>query len=245
MKIVICDDQKAFLDAAKEQILHICQSNRIPASVDCFSDPYLLIDAFNNKLCDYDLVLLDIDMPRMNGKQCAKILREHNKHFKLIFITSYKEEVFTSFEYDISGFIPKTMMKNYLKDELLRVFQKIQDEQEKWLKFDIKSEKEGNCTLKIPVSDILYFESINRKVYLHSLKFVYQIRNLGFENLKKSMFNYDFIEIHRLCIVNLRCIYSVEEEFIVLDNHEELPVSRRNQKSVMGMFSNFIRQELE
>lgn len=244
MRIAICDDQKEFLLSAKEQITSICRLERIPIQIECFFNPKNLIKAFSENEYDYDLVLLDIDMPEMNGKECAQKLRTFNKHFKLIFITSYKEEVYTSFDYNISGFIPKFMLQNCIYHELKRVFSQIAEEQKQWIPFEIKSDKGEYIKIKFPIADIMFFESINRKIYIHTLKNIYVLRYSGFENLKKSMYAYNFIEIHRLCIVNLDCIYKIKDDSLELENHESLPISRRHTKQVMQSFTNYLRQDL-
>lgn len=244
MKIAICDDQKEFLLFVKEQISSICRLERIPIQIECFLNPNNLIKAFSDSEKCYDLVLLDIDMPEMNGKVCARKLRSFNKHFKLIFITSYKEEVYTSFDCNISGFIPKSMLENRIYHELKRVFTQITEEQKQWIPFEIKSDNGEYIKIKFPISDIMFFESINRKIYIHTLKNIYVLRRSGFENLKKSMYDYNFIEIHRLCIVNLGCIYKIKDDSLELDNHESLPISRRHTKQVIQYFTNYLRQDL-
>lgn len=242
MRVAVCDDQGDFLLIAERQILSICKRNRIPVSVKCFVNPYDLIDAFSKN--EFDLVLLDIDMPQMSGKECARKLRTYNKYFKLIFVTSYKDEVYTSFEYDISSFIPKTMMNERMESEFLRIYEQLQIEREKWLPFEIKTDNDENSEVKLPVSDIMYFECVNRKIYLHTLKRVYSLRGIGFEKLKENMSLFNFVEIHRLCIVNLSCIFSVKDNELEMDNNEKLPISRRNSKQVMGAFTEYLKKEL-
>lgn len=242
MRVAVCDDQVDFLQVAEKQILSICNKNRIPVSINCFLNPHDLISSFSKN--EFDLVLLDIDMPQMSGKECARKLRTYNKYFKLIFVTSYKDEVYTSFEYDISSFIPKTMMNRRMESELLRIYEQLQIERKKWLPFEIKNENDENSEVKLPISDIMYFECVNRRIYLHALRKVYLLRGIGFEKLKENMSSLNFVEIHRLCIVNLGCVYSVKDNELEMDNNEKLPISRRNNKHVMSVFTEYLKKEL-
>ncbi|MCH5296098.1 MAG: response regulator transcription factor [Ruminococcus sp.] len=244
MRIAICDNENDFLAFAKKQIEIICKRNRIPVYVECFLTAATLINDFAKNEFDFDLVLLDIDMPNINGKQCAKILRNYNKHFKLIFVTSYQEEVYTSFDYNISGFIPKSMLNERMGIEIQRIYKQIQEEKKLWMPFKINLDNGLSSTIKIPVSDIIYFESVNRKIYLHTLKNTYSLNYSGFEKLKAYMMKYNFIEIHRLCIVNVSCIFIVSNFELELDNHEKLPISRRNYKKVVENFTKYLKQDL-
>lgn len=244
VRIAVCDDENEFLVFAKKQIEIVCKRHRIPVSVECFISASSLINAFSKNEFDFDLVLLDIDMPNINGKKCARMLRTYNKHFKLIFVTSYKEEVYTSFDYNISGFIPKSMLDDRIEIEIQRINEQIQEEKKLWMPFKINFENGLSSTIKIPLSDIMYFESLNRKIYLHTLKNTYSLNYSGFEKLKNYMINYNFFEIHRLCIVNISCIFVVSNFELELDNHEKLPVSRRNYKKVLENFTNYLKQDL-
>jgi two-component system response regulator ArlR len=54
--------------------------------VDTFNDPGSALFAF--KPCHYDLAILDVKMPWMNGFQLCKKLREIDKKLKICFLTA-------------------------------------------------------------------------------------------------------------------------------------------------------------
>src|SRR5436190_21973326 len=62
--------------------------------VDAFNDPLLALEAFKEKK-SYDLALLDIKMPKMNGFELCKEIRKVNDKVKVCFATAFdiqKEE---------------------------------------------------------------------------------------------------------------------------------------------------------
>ena len=62
--------------------------------VDAFNDPLLALEAFKEKK-SYDLALLDIKMPNMNGFELCKEIRKVNDKVKVCFATAFdiqKEE---------------------------------------------------------------------------------------------------------------------------------------------------------
>jgi DNA-binding response OmpR family regulator len=62
--------------------------------VDAFNDPLLALEAFKEKK-SYDLALLDIKMPKMNGFELCQEIRKVNDKVKVCFATAFdiqKEE---------------------------------------------------------------------------------------------------------------------------------------------------------
>lgn len=65
--------------------------------VDMIEKARFHIDEFHsgqellNSGMHYDIILLDIDMPEMNGLDTARLLRQKDKNVKLIYITNYSD----------------------------------------------------------------------------------------------------------------------------------------------------------
>lgn len=62
--------------------------------VDAFNDPLLALESFKEKK-SYDLALLDIKMPKMNGFELCREIRKVNDKVKVCFATAFdiqKEE---------------------------------------------------------------------------------------------------------------------------------------------------------
>jgi two-component system, OmpR family, response regulator ChvI len=63
--------------------------------VDVFNDPPLALEAFKEQKKSYDLALIDIKMPKMNGFELFKEIRKVNDKVKVCFATAFdiqKEE---------------------------------------------------------------------------------------------------------------------------------------------------------
>jgi DNA-binding response OmpR family regulator len=58
-------------------------------AVDCFTDPEAALNGFNND--SYDLVVLDIKMPKMNGFELYDKLKSSDSTIKALFLTALKE----------------------------------------------------------------------------------------------------------------------------------------------------------
>lgn len=81
MKIAICDDQQVFIDRLKNLISYE------EAEIYVFnSGDKLLMSDIN-----FDIILLDIEMPGTDGLSVAAKLYQRNRKTLLLFITSHRE----------------------------------------------------------------------------------------------------------------------------------------------------------
>ena len=58
-------------------------------AVDCFTDPEAALHTFNND--SYDLVILDIKMPKMSGFELYDKLKSADSTIKALFLTALRE----------------------------------------------------------------------------------------------------------------------------------------------------------
>jgi CheY-like chemotaxis protein len=83
--------------------------------VDIFSDPLEVIQSFKPDY--YDLLLLDIKLPHINGFELYRLLKGIDKSIKVCFITGfepYYKSLTEQFDLDVNCFIRKPIKKNEL-----------------------------------------------------------------------------------------------------------------------------------
>lgn len=110
-RILIIDDDEDYAEAIKEIFyVHQCE-------VECKKDP---ICALNHAMKhDYDLVIVDKNMPRMDGIELARQLREAKPSTNIILITAYPNEESRKTSIDLG--IRYYLIKPFRKNELLEI----------------------------------------------------------------------------------------------------------------------------
>jgi DNA-binding response OmpR family regulator len=73
--------------------------------VDSFTDPFLVLENFRKKAGMYDLLILDIKMPDMNGFELYKQIKKINDKVKVCFLTAgemdyeqFRKELFSGLD---------------------------------------------------------------------------------------------------------------------------------------------------
>ncbi len=219
MRIVICDDNLEFLKQIEDIVSCIYKEMQMEIEISCFSKGRLLLAEMENS--DVDLLLLDIDMPEISGLEAAKRLREMGKESILIFISSYENYVFDTFEYQPFRFIRKGRLQQELPIAL-RAAEGVYRKSKKH--YVILRCDEGE--VRIEETEIMYFEVVHRQIricladgrVLHIWKTV--------KELQRELSAECFSKIHSGCVVNLKYVSGYAGCDITLDNGERLTASR-------------------
>ena len=121
-----------------------------------------------------DLVILDINMPEMNGIACAKKIKADYPHVKIIILTQYTQKTFVS---EVIKIVDGCIMKNNTGDQLVRAIHKVMgDEQyfDEFLEDGQKRESLGKREIEIIrlVSEGLTSDQIAEKLFIsiHTVK---------------------------------------------------------------------------
>lgn len=211
MKIAVCDDEQKIL----EEIAGIIRKNYPKDSINLFSSG----QDFLNSEETPDLLLLDIDMPGMNGMEVAAALDSKKDSVLIVFVTAHDELVYDSFKYHPFAFV----RKKFLEEELSAVLSDCQKEFEsrnRHFVFQTSSQ-----TVNLPLSDILYFEGQANYLAIHTKDGIYKMRSTMLA-VEDKLANDDFLRIHKGFLINLEHIRILKSEELILDNDEILPIGK-------------------
>lgn len=117
IKVAIVDDNLPFLEGLEAFV----ESDERFDVVAKFSSGVDLL-AYN-KLSTIELLLLDVEMPGLNGIQTAKLLNFDYPRIKIIAITMYQDKVYLTqlIESGFLGFVNKTTVSDELFETIDRI----------------------------------------------------------------------------------------------------------------------------
>lgn len=77
-----------------------------------------------------DILLLDINMPRLDGLELAKRIRENDKSTKIIILTAYadQEKLLLATELHLTKYLQKPIKRNELKETLQKAVDELEQE---------------------------------------------------------------------------------------------------------------------
>ena len=112
MKVLLVDDEKLQLARLEEAVKSVLPTVQIFS----YTNP---LDALSeNKKEKIDIAFLDIEMPKLNGIQLAKSLKNINPKINIIFVTAYDRFALDAMKMRASGFITKPVNDKKVFEEI-------------------------------------------------------------------------------------------------------------------------------
>lgn len=185
MNIAICDDEPVFLKKLYKKLTDM----KIP---DCriheFTSGKELLKLYVKGM--YEVVILDVEMPDLNGLQTAERIRQIDKSVIISFLTNYAE--FAVHGYDVGAF--RYILKNQPDYVYTKQLNSIIDECKQ--RFKTFSFTNKNISFKFRLTDIIYFKGHKRKVSLFTITGELEYGG-DFTEICSELIKYNFILINR------------------------------------------------
>lgn len=223
IRVGICDDSPAFLLQTKFMLDH-WDDRPTPITTECFEDGDSLIRAHSRQ--PFDLLLLDVMMPLLNGIDTAKEIREQDKTVKIVFLTSSTDFAIDSYAVKASNYLLKPLHPPSFFACLQEVIGEIQDAERCVL---IHS---NNATHRVRLSNIAYAEAQNKHV-------LFMLADGTRLSTPEPLYAFEeillpedgFFKCHRSFVLNVRHIDSYTHKEIQMRTGQQIPISRRYQKT--------------
>ena len=75
MNLILCDDDKVFLNKLEIRIRGLCQKHKIAVKMECYVSAKEMLEGIKN-LDEISVFFIDIDMPEVNGFEVASYLKQ-------------------------------------------------------------------------------------------------------------------------------------------------------------------------
>lgn len=234
LKIAVCEDEKKQRELIKDYLTKILNEINISYEINTFNSGEEL---FNNYPKDIDIFLLDILMDKINGMDTARKIREKDNKAEIIFITSLIEYALEGYEVRAYRYLIKPVKYENLKKNIINCKKEI----------DIKNKyiivKEQGNQIKLDINEITYVEVQKETITIHTLNEVYKT-NGTMINIEKDIDCDRFFRCHKSFLVNLEHIKSIKQYTAILENSEEVPISRYRFKDTKDKFFDLIEDKL-
>ena len=221
MNIAICDDNETDIKYIGKIIKKEFAAHNINCELSLHTDAKSLLDV--NQSQPFDVIFLDLDMPRLNGMDAASQLNKSNSAAEIIFVTNHDELVYKAYKFKALGFIRKKYLETEIEEILETLIETINSRQQ-YITFS-DSVNEFKCL----INDIMYMQSDDHYIDVITPNAIEASLNVDSPQITVSIRN----EKNYLCILIRNRI-----ESSVLEENGQLHTTKKDKsKHGLGVYS--------
>lgn len=218
LKIAVCDDTYSFLTDTQDMIRQWPNRPK-EAVISLFSDADALLEA--HRTDPFDVILLDVVMPLLNGIEAAAEIRRQDKTVKIVFLSVSPEFAVDSYTVKADNYLLKPVNPAKLFDCL--------DEIQAQLQEAVKSitVKSTSAVHRISLQEIEYLEAQGKLVAFQLSGGQTVCGTDPFYVYEQSLFlEGGFFKCHRSYLVNIHKIQTFTPKEITMNSGARIPISR-------------------
>ncbi len=228
MKILVCDDERQYVDEIKRHIEIFMQEHNISADYYTFDNGQA---ALQNPQY-YDIAFLDVEIDSSNGIDLGKQLKLVNPNIVIFIITAYDKYLDDAMDLNVLRFLSKPLDTERLYAGLEKAINIIDTNILSVLLDDNKN------YINLAVQDILYVEIVNRKIKVVTKdKVIFSKTQISF--WKEKLVASFFYQTHKSFIVNIKHIKNYSKQELLMDNGDVIPVAFRKQAAFHKYFVSY------
>ena len=236
LHIAVCDDDAAELGKARALLDEFIAERKLAAQVREFmAGRELLFDVDEGNT--YDLYLLDVVMPEMNGIELGIRLRESDEAGTILYLTTSEDHAIDSYEARAFWYLVKPV----LPDKLFAVLDKALAARQKLLAEGVNV-KTRDGFARVRFDEILYAEPAGRAVrYFCRSGAVESVTDTASfrEKIAPLLSDGRFYLCGASKVLNLQQVKTVDRSGVAFDTGERLEIPRRAAAELRGAWQRY------
>lgn len=231
IRIALCDNDPKALSVIAGAAESVFRDQGFRAQLDRFLNCEALLLAL--ALEKYQMVLLDIDMPGMDGIQAAKQIREKYEGVKIVFVSGCESRVFEALMVQPLGFVRKS---NFFED-LTAVIGLYTDTCLRGVDNGHIEFVTRSSVVSLEPKKIRYIEGSRnyQLLYVAGQEEPVEVK-MTMDKLESLTEPHGFIRIHKGYLANYRFIQRIAYDHVILRDGTSLPVGRSKAVEIKRRF---------
>lgn len=230
LRIAVVEDEEQFVRQIEKYIQKYSQENGEPINTIIFRDGAEILENYQPV---YDIILLDIEMPKVNGMDAAEKIREIDTDVVMVFITNMAQYAIRGYSVGALDFIMKPINYYTFRMRLSRAVKRVEKKGHEQILLNLPDRVK-----KLDLRQIYYVEVQNRMLHYYTDEGEYVLRGT-MQGAEKILAPHHFVRCNYWYIVNLMHVSEVRKEVAVVAGHE-LDISRRNRTAFLSALAEYM-----
>lgn len=222
--IAVVEDRDSDAKRLTEYIERFAKEEGQEFHIDRFASAADFLEGYRSV---YAVVLMDIQMPKLNGMDGAMQLRRLDKTVSILFITNLVQYAQRGYEVDAVGFLVKPVQYYDFSLKFRKALDLYVMNEEHCITV---SRAGGLC--RISTDKLMYVEIINHRLYYHLVDEVIEMTGV-LSNVERDLAAYGFLRCNKCYLVNPKFIVNVKGSDVEVGNRT-LQISRPRRTAFLA-----------
>lgn len=223
IRIAIAEDDPSCCRVLEEHIARFREERGMEIESVVFSDGLELVDGYRPV---WDVLLLDIEMPRMDGMTAAHRIRALDRDVVIIFITNMAKYAIKGYEVEALDFVLKPVGYFAFSTKLDKALLQVRSRPRKVLMVP-----QDDGVLRLSMGDIHYIEVIKHRLHLHTAEGVLTMPG-SLSEMEQQLAGEHFVRCNKGYLVNLRYVTLIKGDTVQVAG-DTLLISRRRKEEFL------------
>lgn len=230
MLIAMVDDSLEDVNRLKEYLERYGMETGTKNKSWYFSDAESFLESNHSR---FDLVIMDIDMPGINGVDAARQLRKKGNGIVIMFVTNMPQYALAGYEVEAVDYVLKPLSYQDFALKMQKASRYVQRNRDAAIALQTT-----DGLVSVQASDILYVESELHYLMYHTTNGNWKVRG-SMAQAEKELLPLRFARCNSGFLVNLRHVQAIEKEDVVV-GQERLKISRGKRLEFMNAFTRYL-----
>ena len=233
IKIAIVEDERDYVRQLIDYLKRFEEEAGYSFDMHTYSDGDAFVSDFRSQ---YDIILMDVEMPLLDGMSAAEEIRKADSEVIIIFITNMAQYAIKGYAVDALDYVLKPVTYFAFTQRLQRALGRLKQPARKYITISIKN----GGSKKIDMADITYVESQGHDLTFHVKSSRDTFLTIGtMKDIEQKLDNESFFRSNKGYLVNLDHVDGIRDG-CALVNNDELLISRARRNEFMQALAKHI-----
>ena len=229
-RIAIVEDEICYVQQLQEYIERFSKESGERFEVSCFTDGAALVEKFK---AQFDMILLDIELPLMDGMTAAEVIRQSDPEVVIIFITNMAQYAIRGYAVDALDYLLKPVNYFVFSQRFARALGRMKKKERYYITIAVKG-----GTMKLEAGSIFYVESQGHNLIFHTRTGIMKGRGV-LKEIEQLLAEHDFFRCNNGYLVNLEYVDGVRDGNAIV-NGEALLISRPRKAEFLEALAKYM-----